>query len=97
MITELLFISELLRGHLGSTPPNTVQTVKQTRAKTHTKGSGASLAGNLAFGGQITNITMPLEIKDYTSLDAARDYQAAVEQYSTQPESIADKLRGGRL
>jgi hypothetical protein len=96
MIVELLLISEILRGRLGSTPPNTVQT-KQTRAKTHTKGSGASLAGNLGFGGQITNITMPLTIKDYTDLDAARDYQAAVEQYSTQPESIADKLRGGRL
>ena len=96
MIVELLLISELLRGRVGSTPPNTVQT-QQTRAKTHTAGSGASLAGALKFGGPITKIVVPREIKDYTSLDAARDYMAGVEQYSTQPETIEQKLRGGRL
>ena len=99
MIAELILISELLRGYSGSTPPPSKDgTTKTTRAKTHTPGSKASLAGFLKFGGPITKIVMPVDLSSYDPQQAASDYMAAVEQYSTEKETIAQKLaRNGGL
>jgi hypothetical protein len=98
MIAELFFIMDALQAYESQpTTPTVVTVTPRKTAKTPTPGSSASLAGQLRYGGQITKITMPLSIRDYDSLDAARDYMAGVEQYSTQPESIKKRLETGRL
>ena len=83
MIVELFLITELLKQTVG-TPNSTSEVPSPTptpvpRAVTPTKGSGASLVGDLFPVGPITEIKIPLDVPMITPKEASDAYLDAIE------------------
>ena len=93
MIAELMIILDLLKRR-ADTPSSTPTPTGPTRAKTVTPGSKASLGGALNFVGPIKTITQPVIGVGLTPKEASKTY---LQGGTGKPESIATKLRTGRL
>ena len=83
MIFELFLITELLRNTVG-TPSSTVVVPSPTptpvpTAVTPTKGSGASLVGDLFAVGPITEIKIPIDVPMITPKEASDAYLDAIQ------------------